>query len=551
MHSHTYLTSSDDPDSASLSVMMDSLPSPIANRISTSADITEQKDTALKSQVLCTGVFNDIGARAVSGGFVTTAAQAAKAVLNLVSAAVLARLLTPKEFGLVGMVLGITGLVGLFKALGLSTATVQRETITQEQVSNLFWVNVSAGAALAMISFGLAPFIARFYHDSRVTGIMMALSLTFPLTSSTVQHQALLTRLMRFRTIAMIEVTSMLLALVSASCLAVFGFGYWALVAQQLVDAGSNLVLTWCSSGWRPSLPKRNSGVRPMLSFGVHLTLADFVGLLMANSDTVLVGRVFGAEALGLYTRANVLMARPLRQVLTPINAVLTPVLSRLQRDPERYRRNFLHAYETLALITFSLAAMCLALATPLVLIILGPKWKGVIPLFSAFAVAAVSWPPTEAAIWLFQSQGRGKEQLHNHTLAGAVTLAAYVIGIHWGPLGVVVALAFTSVAIRLPVVYYFAGRTGPVATRDLWRAFLGHLPCWATVYLTTTLAYMTVSDAAPIVQLLVCVPIGLGVGSALALIFRQPRQSAFYTWNALRNSLTRRWSSAIPSYGK
>jgi PST family polysaccharide transporter len=194
---------------------------------------------------------------------------------------------------------------------------------------------------------------------------------------------------------------------------------------------------------------------------------------------------------------------------------------------------------------------MCLALATPLVLIILGPKWKDVIPLFSAFALAAVSWPPAEAACWLFQSQGRGKEQLHNHTVGGAVTLASYIIGMHWGPLGVVVALAFTSIAIRLPIYYYFAGRSGPVTTIDLWKAFLAHLPCWGTVYLTTALAYMTVRDAAPIIQLLVCGPIGLGTGAALALIFHRPRQSAFYAWKTVRDSLARRWSSAIPSYGK
>jgi PST family polysaccharide transporter len=279
--------------------------------------------------------------------------------------------------------------------------------------------------------------------------------------------------------------------------------------------------------------------------------MADFIGLLMANSDGVLVGRVFGAEPLGLYTRANVLVARPLQQVLAPINAVLTPVLSRLQNDMERYRRSFIRAYETLALITFSFAAMCLVLARPLVLVILGAKWKGVIPLFTAFAVVAVSWPLGEAAIWLFQSQGRGREQLRNHTLGGAVTLGSYLIGLHWGPLGVVACLAVTSMAIRLPILYYFAGRSGPVATSDLWKAFASHLPCLGTVYLTTSLSYMLVKNVAPAIQLLVCAPAGLGAGVALVMIFDRPRQSALYTWNTVRSSLVRRWSAAIPSYGK
>jgi O-antigen/teichoic acid export membrane protein len=521
-----------------------------------SGSFPAKKDTNHEaiSQVesLSTGhLLEDIGTRAVSSGLVTVSAQAAKFFLNFAAAAVLARLLTPREFGLVGMVLGITGLVGLFKELGLSTATVQRDIITQQQVSNLFWVNVCVSGILTGLCFGLAPLVASFYHDPRVKGIMMALSLTFLVSGSTVQHQALLARQMRFRAIAKIELISMLLGFTSACCLAKVGFGYWALVAQQLAAVATNLVLTWYTSGWRPSMPTRNSGVGPMLSFGAHLTMADFLGLLMANSDSILVGRVFGAEPLGLYTRANVLLARPLQQVLAPINAVLTPVLSRLQNDTERYRRSFMHAYETLALITFSFSAMCLVLASPLILVVLGPKWKDVIPLFSAFAVVAVSWPLGEAAVWLFQSQGRGREQLHNHTLGGAVTLASYVIGLHWGPLGVVVLLAITSMAIRLPIVYYFAGRSGPVATSDLWRAFWSHLPCWGTVCLATTLAFRIVKDAAPIIQLLVCGPIGLGAGVALVLILDRPRQSALYAWNTVRSSLVHRWSSAKPSYGK
>lgn len=504
------------------------------------------KDTTLASEtkVLTTDhLLLDIGTHAISGGFVTVGAQAAKFVLNLTAAAVLARLLTPREFGLVGMVLGITGLVGLFKELGLSTATVQRDTITQQQISNLFWINVFVSGFLTVITFGLAPLIARFYHDPRVTGIMMVLSLTFVLTGSTVQHLALLTRQMRFRAIAVIEVISMLVSFASACCLAKLGFGYWALVAQQVVDAATSFVLTWHTSGWRPGMPKRNSGVRPMLSFGAHLTIADFIGLLMINSDSILVGRVFGAEPLGFYTRAKVLLARPLQQVLIPINAVLTPVLSRLQSDSERYRRSFMHAYETLALITFSFAAMCLALATPLVLVILGPKWKGVIPLFSAFAIVAISSPLADVALWLFQSQGRGREQLHNHALGGAVNLASYGIGLHWGPLGVIVALAITSITIRMPITYYLAGRRGPVATGDLWTAFFSHLPCWGTVYLATTLGQMVLKDAAPIVQLLVCGPIGLGAGAVLALMFRRPRQSASYAWNTVRDSLVHKSS--------
>ena len=487
----------------------------------------------------------NIGKRAVSGGFVTVSAQVAKFLLNFAAAAVLARLLNPREFGLVGMVLGVTGLVGIFRELGLSTATVQRETITQQQVSNLFWINVGVSGLLSLVCFALAPLVAWFYRDPRVTGIMLAMSFTFLLTGSTVQHCALLTRQMRFRALAIIEVSSLVLGFSTACLLAWRGFGYWALVAQQLAYAACYLMLTWCTSGWRPSMPRRNSGVRPMLSFGAHLTIADLVGRLSLNTDNILLGRFYGAEPLGLYTRANVLLARPLEQVLTPISSVLIPVLSRLQSDPARYRKTLMRAYSMFAIVVFPFAAMCLALAKPIVLVVLGPKWLAVTPLFSAFALVAISSPLSAVISWMFESQGRGRDQLHTYTIAGAITVSSYVIGLHWGALGIVLSLATASLLIRMPIVYYLVGRSGPVRTADLWSGFFAHLPCWGAFFAATMLARMSVQHARPILQLLVAAPIGLAGGIVLSLLFPQPRHSAFYAFNTIKSTMLRKWSNA------
>ena len=507
-----------------------------------------QIDTGVKDQaehLRTDHLHHNIGHRAVSGGFVTFGAQVAKVMLNFTGAAVLARLLEPKEFGLVGMVLGITALVGIFKELGLSTATVQREHITQEQVSNLFWINVAVGGMATLIGLGLSPLIAKFYRDPRVAAIMVVLSLTFLLTGSAVQHRALLTRQMRFSTVALIDVTAMFVGFLIGCILAWRGFGYWALVAQQVSNSTADLLLTWSCSRWRPNLPQRNTGVRPLLNFGAHLTVADFVGRLSVTSDNILIGRFFGAVPLGLYTRAAILLQRPLDQVFAPVTAVLDPVLARLQNDPERYRQAFLRSYAALAMVTFTFAALCLALAQPIVLVILGPKWVGVIPLFSGFALVAISSPMSNPVCWIYQSQGRGRDQLHNHTLGGLITVAAYLLGLHWGPLGIIVSFAITSMVIRMPLVYYIAGRRGPVSTSDLWAGFFSQLPLWGSVYLMTMLAHMAFQNLAPILQLLICAPIGFVGGAALMLPFRRSRETAMYAWNMIRGTLVQR-SSAI-----
>jgi O-antigen/teichoic acid export membrane protein len=487
----------------------------------------------------------NIGHRAVSGGFVTITAQAGKFILNFAAAAVLARLLNPRDFGLVGMVLGVTGVVSVFKELGLSTATVQRETITQEQVSNLFWINVGFSGILSAFCAALAPLVSWFYRDPRILGIMLALSLTFVITGSTVQHQALLTRQMRFQALAIIDLSSLAIGFFTACILAWIGFGYWALVAQQLATAAGALGMTWVVSGWRPKLPTRNSGVMPMVKFGAHLGLADFVAQFSANSDSILLGRFYGAAPLGLYTRAQVLLARPIQQIVAPINAVLIPVLSRLQLDPERYRRSYMRAYGGLAVFIFSFSAMCLALARPLVLVILGPKWTGVIPLFAAFSVVAISTPLAAICSWIYESQGRGPDQLQNHTIAGMVTIVAFLLGLRWGPMGVVTSLAIISLVVRLPIVYYIAGKRGPVRTRDLWMGFLTHLPCWIAIFGATALTYKVVVNAHPIVQLLVCCPIGIVVGAALMLLFPHPRQSAFFVAGKVTTALKARFAKS------
>lgn len=462
--------------------------------------------------------------RALAGGFVTAGAQGIKFVLNLTSAAILARLLGPKDFGVVGMVLAVTSLLALFKDAGLSTATIQREHVTQDQVSNLFWLNILFGSVVCLISIAAAPLVAWFYHDQRLTSIMWLLSLTFLITGSTVQHQAILTRQMRFKALAIIDVTSMLAGVITGTCLALLKFEYWALVGMQLCVATVTLVLTWMTSRWSPTAPKRGGDVTSLVSFGLHLTMADLVGCLTANTDSMLIGRFYGASVLGLYSRASVLLSRPLEQIIKPATAVLVPVLSRLQADPARYRQTFLKVYDAILLITFPCAAVGLVLAKPVVLLVLGPRWNGAIPLFAAFALVAITAPITYAPSWLFMSQGRGRDQLYTYLIAGPLTVVAYLAGLPWGPLGVILALAIANPAVLLPVVFYVAGRSGPVRAADMWIGLLAFVPCWGTAYVVAALLHQAIGHAAPFLQLAICGPAGVAAGFFSAICFKRPR---------------------------
>jgi PST family polysaccharide transporter len=471
----------------------------------------------------------------ISSGAVTMSAQGAKFFLNLVSTMILARLLTPRDFGLVAMVTTVTSFLRVFKDAGLSIATVQREKITHAQVSNLFWINVGISALTSLALAASAPIIAWFYHNPRLIPITLSLSLTFLISGSTVQHQALLKRQMRFKTLAMIDVGSMIVGVLLGVIMALIGCGYWSLVGSSLSMETSGLVLTWLVSRWRPQLPVRHSGVGPLVSFGAHRTAGDFLLTVARGSDNLLIGKFYGATAVGLYSRASILLIRPLEQFLGPINAVFMPALCRLQSQPARYRAMFLRLYEVIALMGFLFTGLSLALARPLTLVLLGPKWEETAIIFGGFTVAALCIPLANASTWLLTSQGRGRDILIGQSINSCAVVFSFVAGLPYGPVGVAIAFSVSSLVIRVPIWYFMVGRRGPVSTWDLWRVFFRHLPIWVIVFVVTRLTLSLVANLAPWGQLLVCVPVGLLAGASFIFSFRPQRSVAIHFLETLR----------------
>src|SRR5262249_15947351 len=221
------------------------------------------------------------------------AAQVTQFGLVVLSTMILARLLTPRDFGLVAMVTTIIGFFRIFNEAGLSTATVQCDGITHAQVSNLFWTNVTVGATISLILAVGAPVIASFYREPRLISITLALSITFLFTPATVQHMAILKGQMRFKMLALIQVSSVAAGILTGIVMALLKFGYWSLVGMQIATPLTAFFLTWTVSSWRPQLPVRKTGTRSLLNFGANLTGSTFLWSLARGSDGLLIGRVY------------------------------------------------------------------------------------------------------------------------------------------------------------------------------------------------------------------------------------------------------------------
>lgn len=474
----------------------------------------------------------DLKGRSVRGGAVTLTAQGIKFCLQMGSTMVLARLLTPADFGLIAMVTAVTGFVAMFKDAGLSMATVQRAEITHEQVSTLFWINVALSVLVMLVIAALAPAIAMFYSEPRLTGITLALAATFIFGGLTVQHQALLRRQMRFRALATVEVLSMAAGVATAVAMAFGGFGHWSLVGLVAGQTVANSVLVWVACGWRPGPPRRGSGVRPMLGFGGNLTGFNIVNYFRRNADNLLLGAFAGASALGLYSKAYSLLMLPLRQLNAPLTAVAVPLLSRLVSTPEQYRRAYRRALGSLALVAVPIPLLLLITSDLTIDVLLGSSWAAATPIFRALAVAAVIDALNVATGWAYVSWGHTRRQLYWGLLQSIVVVSAFIIGLSWGALGVAWAYTASLVLLRFPALLVCYHGT-PLTIRDFLKAVAPAFGGSVVAALGTTAALPVLATGSPsVIRLLLGSSLFCALYLTVLMLMRSGRQTllAFIT---------------------
>jgi PST family polysaccharide transporter len=414
--------------------------------------------------------------RALRGGVITIGTQATNFLLTLVSTAILARLLTPTDYGLVAMVAVIIGFVAMFKDFGLSMATVQRAEITQSQVSALFWLNTALGLALTTLTAAFAPALAAFYEEPRLVPLTRFLALTFLISGLGVQHQALLRRQMRYVSLAAVEIS----ALVAATILALFaawrGAHYWALALMMVATAAVSTIGFWLFCGWRPSSPRRRANIGAMLAFGSNLAGFNVINYMARNIDQVLIGRVWGGGELGAYERASRLLHISLKLVYTPVSHVAIPVLSRLQHSPQLYREYYLKALYPLAFVMMPAAAFMSAMASDLIQVLMGSQWDQTGAILSALGILGLLFPVSNTLGWHYIASGTTNRMLRWGLFDSAAVVTAVIVGVPYGGLGVAVAFSTARVLLFLPGIWY-ATRTVPLGVSDILKTIRVPLP--------------------------------------------------------------------------
>lgn len=414
----------------------------------------------------------NLAGRTMRSGAVTLSAQSIKFALRLGSTAILARLLSPDDFGLIAMVTAITGFVELFKDAGLSMATVQREEINHAQVSTLFWINVALSAAVMLILAALSPAIAWFYDEPRLLKITLALAGTMIFGGLAVQHQALLRRNLQFGRLAAIEILSILAGVTVAILMARQGWSYWSLVAMTAATSAAAAVLSLLFSGWIPGLPVRGSGVRSLLHVGGSLSAASLIGYFGRTGDSLIVGQWFGAQPVGLYNRAMVLLLAPWYQFVHPIHCVLEPALCRVRFEPERFKQLYQQYLSLSAAVTIPTTIVLALNSRMIVRVVLGEAWMDVAPIFVALFPAALTAGLRPGVGWLFTPLGRPHLHLRWSAFSTPVVFLACLIGACFSPVGVAAGLSVSQFLLLVIGIEYGVRETF-LQRRDVWLCIL------------------------------------------------------------------------------
>ena len=447
---------------------------------------------------------------------------------------ILARLLSPTDYGLMALGLVMVGVGEIFRDFGLSTAAIQAPALSTVQRDQLLWMNVAIGVGLAVLAFFGAPLFAGLFHQPALAPLARALAATFVVNGVAAQYRASLNRHMRFGPLAASDFLGQAVGLLVAVPFALLGAGRWALVAQQLASVSTVLAALMLFSRWLPRLPRRDVDLTPFLRFGWHLMGTQLVGYLSNNLDSITIGLRYGPASLGIYNRAFQLLMNPLNQIRTPTTTVALPVLSRLQPDTGRAGAYITRGQIALGYTIVPVLAVAVGGARPMVDVFLGQKWAGVAPIFALLAVAGIAQTLAYVGYWVYLSRGLTKDLLRYTMVTFWIKAACIGIGSAWGVVGVAAGYALAH-CLEWPLSLWWLSRRTVIPVRDLRLGASRILAIGAVAAAVSVLVDALLSGASPIVILVVAVAAVIGVYAMAAVLIRRVRADVLDVLDILR----------------
>jgi O-antigen/teichoic acid export membrane protein len=465
---------------------------------------------------------------------------------RIVVAVVLARMLSPHDFGVAAMVLVVSSLVLVFGDLALGAAIVQRKELSEAQCSTAFWCSIAAGAGFTLAGIAVAGPVASFYGEAEVKPLLTVLSFSFLIASLAATHEALLVRNMEFRAVETRRMIGTLVGAVFAVIVAVHGGGPSAVIAGQLATSTVTSALLVKRSHWRARFTFSGTALRNLGGFSIFVLGHRLLYYLHRNADNLLIGRVLGATALGVYALAYNIILIPFSRIGGPVAQVMFPAFSRLQDQPERIAALWLRGTRVVGAITVPALCGLVVVAPDFVRVVLGERWAEAVPVIQILAWVGLLQSLQTLNSEILQARDRTSSMFAFSIGFFCAHLAAFVIGLHWGVIGVATAYAISSTLVE-PIFMWLTARA--VATSPLapLRAIAGvaqaSVIMGAAVFVAREL--MVGAGAPAGVRLALCILLGVALYLPLCL-WREPELSREVS--KLRSGLGRRVGPLRPA---
>jgi PST family polysaccharide transporter len=394
---------------------------------------------------------------AVRGAGITVLSSSLSLAIQVAATVVLARILSPKDFGLVAMVTTFSLLLSNFGINGITEAIVQQEKLDRTLATNLFWMSLCGGILLTCAFAAAGSLLAKFYAEPLIANITHGVALSIVLTSVSVVHLALLKRAMRFSALAKNDIAAKAISVSIAIVLGCSGWGYWALVAGVCALPFSASIGAFILCRWIPGRPRHAAATGAMTKFAMYTYGRFSVNYFACNFDNLLVGWRFGAPALGFYKKAFDLFSLSASQLVSSISVVAVAALSRARNDSAQFRQYLLGAMAVMTFIGMWIAGDLTLIGKDLIRVLLGPGWGEAGKIFVWFApgIGAMMLYGTHG--WIHLSIGRADRWLRWGLVEWAVTILLFIAAIHWGPRGIAAAWCASFWILTLPALW-FAG---------------------------------------------------------------------------------------------
>lgn len=455
---------------------------------------------------------DDLKGKVLAGVRWTLVSQVALQGSRILVAVLLARLLSPRDFGLAAMVLVFSALAVVLSDVALGAALVRRPELTEDDRSTAFWVTVAVGIGLTLCGVAVSGPLADFYGEPEVQPLFVAVSIGFVVTALGATQAALLMRAMDFRGLELRRMLGAFAAAAAAVTIALLGFGPWAIIAQELTLGVVSSALLWFFSPWRPRWRFSLRSARALGGFGAKVFGIRLLYYSNRNADNLLIGRFLGPVALGAYALAYNIMLLPLSRIVSPIQGMMFPAFSRIQTDLPRAARGWLRANRMVGAIVFPIMLGLIVLAPDFIPTVAGPQWDEAIPVVQVLAVVGLLHSIQQLNGSVLQAMDRAGVQLAFTAVSFVAGLVAFVAGLNWGIVGVAAAFAI-AMALVQPAYTAYTARVVGVSLTDLLRNLAGVAQAAVAMTLVILVARVALVEAAVPAGLRLLALVALGAG--------------------------------------